>query len=134
MAAGEMDLASFEAEPLLSRESDSIEVNGPHEHDAAVGNQIGRARWRQLTVEATKWTVRHITLINVLLIFVPLGLGARMLKANAVIVSTFNFFAIIPLSALVSDYSDKLSDYWGPLIGGLMNATFGNAVELTVSN
>jgi hypothetical protein len=46
--------------------------------------------------------------------------------------SVFNFLAIIPLSATVSNISDELSDELGDLWGGLINATFGNAVELIV--
>jgi len=119
---------SSESEPLIYR-NDSAEVDPLHSHQAVVGPQIG---WRRLATDVGKWSVQQLTGINVLLIFVPLGFAAAILKANAVTVSSFNFLAIIPLSALVSGSSDKLSDYWGPLIGGLINATFGNAVELIV--
>ena len=129
--ATQMDLPVSESEPLIYR-NDSAEVDPPHPHQAVVGPQIGRTRWRHLATDVGKWSVQQLTGINVLLIFVPLGFAAAILKANAVMVSSFNFLAIIPLSALVSGSSDKLSDYWGPLIGGLINATFGNAVELIV--
>jgi Ca2+:H+ antiporter len=49
-----------------------------------------------------------------------------------VVISAFNFLAIIPLSALVSDASDTIGNRWGSLVGGLVNATFGNTVELIV--
>jgi len=116
--ANEMDLPASESEPL-----NSAEVDHPHQHQAVVGP---RTRF------ATD-IVQQLTGINVLLVFVPLGFAAGLLKANAVMVATFNFLAVIPLSALVSDSSDKLSDSLGPLMGGLINATFGNAVELIVS-
>lgn len=47
-------------------------------------------------------------------------------------VSLSNLLGIIPLSGLVSYAADELSDVVGELLGGLINATFGNAVELVV--
>ncbi|KNG91029.1 vacuolar calcium ion transporter [Aspergillus nomiae NRRL 13137] len=69
--------------------------------------------------------------VHSLLVFLPLGVIAALLNWNSVLVSVFNFLAILPLSAIVSDASDTLSDYFGDLVGGLINATFGNAVELS---
>ncbi|PWY66744.1 vacuolar calcium ion transporter [Aspergillus heteromorphus CBS 117.55] len=66
-----------------------------------------------------------------LLVFLPLGLIAGVCGWNPVLVSIYNFLAIIPLSALVSDSSDALSDYLGDLLGGLVNASLGNSVELS---
>jgi Ca2+:H+ antiporter len=70
---------------------------------------------------------------NVPWVFVPLGLAAGVFQWNPVLVSVFNFVAIIPLSAAVSDSSENLADEFGDLWGALINATFGNAVELIVS-
>ncbi|PYH35302.1 vacuolar calcium ion transporter [Aspergillus neoniger CBS 115656] len=66
-----------------------------------------------------------------LLCFLPLGLVADALHWNPVLVSIYNFLAVIPLSVIVSDCSDELSDSLGQLMGGLINATFGNCVELS---
>ncbi|KAH8699201.1 hypothetical protein BGW36DRAFT_293456 [Talaromyces proteolyticus] len=68
---------------------------------------------------------------NLLLLFLPLGILGGTLRWNALLVFFFNLLAVIPLSALVSDASDKLSDSVGALLGSLINATFGNSVELT---
>lgn len=46
--------------------------------------------------------------------------------------SIFNFLAVIPLSALVSAASERLSEGVGDVSASLINATFGNCVELTV--
>jgi hypothetical protein len=69
---------------------------------------------------------------NVLLVFVPLGIAASTFGWPSITVSIFNLVAIIPLSALVSYSADELSIYVGVLVGELINATFGNAVELIV--
>lgn len=44
-----------------------------------------------------------------------------------------NFLAIIPLAALLSFATEELAATVGPSVGGLLNATFGNAIELIVS-
>lgn len=58
---------------------------------------------------------------------------AAFLQWSDVYVSALSFLAIIPLSAIVSDASDTVGNRWGAVIGGLVNATFGNTVELIVS-
>jgi hypothetical protein len=83
--------------------------------------------------QASRVAATQVLSINILWPFVPLGLVVGYLKWKAVPTSAFNFLAIIPLSAAVSDASDKLSDEFGDLWGALINATFGNAVELIVS-
>jgi Ca2+:H+ antiporter len=44
-----------------------------------------------------------------------------------------NFIAIVPLAALLSTGTEEVALYCGEVVGGLLNATFGNAVELIVS-
>ena len=46
---------------------------------------------------------------------------------------TVSFLAIIPLASLLSFATEELAATMGQALGGLMNATFGNAVELIVS-
>jgi len=71
--------------------------------------------------------------VNVFLVFVPLGILAGALGWNPTVVFVLNFIAIIPLAALLSFATEELSAKLGQTLGGLMNATFGNAVELIVS-
>lgn len=71
--------------------------------------------------------------VNVLLVFVPLGIVAGALRWNHTVVFILNFLAIIPLASLLSFATEELSVKLGQTLGGLMNATFGNAVELIVS-
>ena len=51
---------------------------------------------------------------------------------NVFLVFVLNFLAIIPLAALLSYATEEISLYVGQTLGGLLNATFGNAVELIV--
>lgn len=71
--------------------------------------------------------------VNVLLVFVPLGILAGVLEWGAAAVFTLNFFAIIPLASILSFATEEISVKLGETLGGLLNATFGNAVELIVS-
>ncbi|KAL2756001.1 hypothetical protein ACRALDRAFT_2042232 [Sodiomyces alcalophilus JCM 7366] len=83
------------------------------------------------------WHVAKVTLysnyVNFLLVMVPLGIVAGELQWSPTTVFTINFFAIIPLAAVLSFATEQISMKLGDAIGGLLNATFGNAVELIVS-
>lgn len=67
-----------------------------------------------------------------LLVFVPLGVVAGERQWNSVSVFTLNFLAIIPLASILSFATEELSQCLGETLGGLVNATFGSAVELIV--
>lgn len=71
--------------------------------------------------------------VNVLLPFVPLGIIAGVLGWSPATVFSLNFIAIIPLAAVLSFATEEISIPLGETLGGLLNATFGNAVELIVS-
>ncbi|PNY23333.1 Vacuolar calcium ion transporter [Tolypocladium capitatum] len=86
---------------------------------------------------AYTWHVAKVTLlssyVNFLLVMVPLGIVAGASNWNPTAVFTINFFAIIPLAAVLSFATEEISIKLGETMGGLLNATFGNAVELIVS-
>ena len=44
-----------------------------------------------------------------------------------------NFLGIIPLALILGDVTEDLALRSGEVIGGLVNATFGNVVELILS-
>jgi Ca2+/H+ antiporter len=73
-----------------------------------------------------------IDYVNFLLVMVPLGIIAGKLGWSPTAVFTINFFAIIPLAAVLSFATEEISMKLGETLGGLLNATFGNAVELIV--
>lgn len=71
--------------------------------------------------------------LNFLLVFVPLGLVWGHFQLDHTWTFAFNFLAIIPLAAILANATEELASKAGNTIGGLLNATFGNAVELIVS-
>ena len=68
-----------------------------------------------------------------LLAFVPATVVAAFLHAPAIAVFTLAGLAIIPLAGLIGDATEALASRVGPGIGGLLNATFGNAAELIIA-
>lgn len=69
---------------------------------------------------------------NILLVFIPLALVADMLNWDAGLRFGFSFVAIIPLAKLLGEATEQLSMRLGQTLGGLLNASFGNAVEIIV--
>jgi len=67
-----------------------------------------------------------------LLVFLPIGFLATLFGWSATTVFVVNLFAVIPLATLLSSATEQLSEYTGQTFGALLNATFGNAVELIV--
>lgn len=63
-------------------------------------------------------------------LFVPLGQFCKYMEYSPGIIFASNFFAIIPLASILGQATEALSSHTGQLIGGLLNATFGNAVEM----
>jgi Ca2+:H+ antiporter len=88
-------------------------------------------RWPFLCLHIT-YEILRTNYVNILLVFVPLGIIAGSLKWDPTAVFTLNFLAIIPLASLLTFATEELAVPLGQTIGGLLNATFGNAVELIV--
>ncbi|KAM6514132.1 Vacuolar calcium ion transporter [Fusarium falciforme] len=86
---------------------------------------------------AYSWHITKVTLlssyVNFLLVMVPVGITTGKLGWNPIAVFTINFIAIMPLAAVMSFATEEISLRLGETMGGLLNATFGNAVELIFS-
>ncbi|TMQ72961.1 MAG: cation transporter, partial [Candidatus Eisenbacteria bacterium] len=68
-----------------------------------------------------------------LLVFVPLALLAEWLHWGALPVFAFAALAIVPLAGLMGQSTERLAARLGAGVGGLLNATFGNAAELIIA-
>ncbi len=69
-----------------------------------------------------------------LLLAVPAALVAEYgLHAPAPVVFGLSCVAVLPLAGFMGDATEHLSARTGPTIGGLLNATFGNAAELIIA-
>jgi len=72
-------------------------------------------------------------IITALLVFFPIGIVLGATKQNDTAVFIVNFLAIIPLAKLLGDATEELAQHTSQSVGGLLNATFGNAVEIIIS-
>ncbi|KAI0373011.1 calcium/proton exchanger [Pilatotrama ljubarskyi] len=70
--------------------------------------------------------------LNVLLLFVPLSFISHFSGWDAALRFSFSFIAIMPLAALLGTATEQLSLKLGQTLSGLLNASFGNAVEIIV--
>lgn len=92
----------------------------------------GTQSYTAALVNGTKLTLK-LSPVNYLLFFVPLGLLAGTLGWSSNAIFWINFFAIVPLALILAFATEELAEHTGQTLGGLLNATFGNAVELIVS-
>lgn len=122
---GSMDTGERTA--LLDGQARDSDLHVGHHHEPIW------VRMPKLAAHLT-WTILTKDYVNLLLIFVPLGIVAGALHWDSSAIFALNFIAIIPLASLLSFATEELAATMGQALGGLMNATFGNAVELIVSS
>jgi Ca2+:H+ antiporter len=72
-------------------------------------------------------------LVNWLLIFVPVGLASRYLDGPPVVTFVAAALGVVPLASLIGEATEHLATHTGPRLGGLLNATLGNAAELIIT-
>ena len=71
--------------------------------------------------------------INWLLAFIPISLGLEYAHVPAPVLFFSAALAIVPIARLIVESTEQLATYTGDAIGGLLNATFGNAPELIIA-
>ncbi len=71
--------------------------------------------------------------ISLLLLAFPFAIIASWLQWNPILVFSLSAAGVIPLAGLIGDGTEGLSSHSGPKIGGLINATLGNAAELIIT-
>ncbi|OBT90300.1 calcium/proton exchanger [Pseudogymnoascus sp. 03VT05] len=70
--------------------------------------------------------------LNVILVFVPVGIAVEAAHASPIIIFVMNAIAIVPLAGLLSYATESVAKRMGDTVGALMNVTFGNSVELII--
>ncbi|RMZ66519.1 membrane bound cation transporter [Pyrenophora seminiperda CCB06] len=80
-------------------------------------------------ISHTKNAITH-SWINLLLLFVPLGIAVKLAGLKPEIVFSMNAIAIIPLAGLLAHATEVVAARVGDALGALLNVSFGNAVEL----
>jgi len=70
--------------------------------------------------------------IHWLFVFIPIAFALDYLHASAPLIFFSAALSIIPIAHLIGSSTEQLASYTGDAIGGLLNATFGNAPELII--
>jgi Ca2+:H+ antiporter len=84
---------------------------------------VNRPMWRRVLLRP----------LNVLLVFLPVAAALKFSGGRDLWVFVTAMVAIVPLAGLMGRATENLAERLGPTIGGLANATFGNAAELIIA-
>src|SRR5437660_1142825 len=71
--------------------------------------------------------------LDYLLLAFPAAVVLRLAGASPVALFIVSCLAVIPLAGLMGRATENLAETLGAGIGGLLNATFGNAAELIIA-
>lgn len=111
----------------------SHQGNNNNNNPADDGNASKKKRGFVEEVRRTFWMVVTYSWLNVLLVFVPIGIVvANVPGVHGGIVFAMNCIAVIPLAGLLSFATESVASNMGDSLGALLNVTFGNAVELII--
>src|SRR4051794_3023469 len=79
------------------------------------------------------WHLFGIPPLDYLLVAVPVACVLEWRQVGALWIFVTSCVAIIPLAGLMGRATENLAETMGPALGGLLNATFGNAAELIIA-
>src|SRR5580700_2209050 len=71
--------------------------------------------------------------LNWLLIFIPIAIALDWIGVDPILLFGVSALAIVPLAGLMGDATESLAEYLGSTLGGLLNATLGNAPEIIIA-
>ncbi|HEX9038776.1 MAG TPA: calcium/proton exchanger [Ktedonobacterales bacterium] len=70
--------------------------------------------------------------LYILLLAAPAAIIAQVTGAPPLVTFILAGLSVIPLARLIGDATENLAERVGPVAGGLLNATFGNAAEFII--
>jgi len=70
---------------------------------------------------------------SLVLLAVPVSVTLAWLEQSPVLVFACACLAVLPLAGYMGEATEHLAEKTGPTVGGLLNATFGNAAELIIA-
>ncbi|PON88012.1 Calcium/proton exchanger CAX [Trema orientale] len=130
-------LVEFEDQDLVSPESLSRRKHSfhdpPHRSLSSGGSENGSTIYIRNSIAESIKVVVFSAKINILIPFGPLAILVDKFSGHNGWVFFLSLVGIIPLAERLGYATEQLSCYTGPTVGGLLNATFGNATELIIS-
>lgn len=71
--------------------------------------------------------------LYILLVFIPVTIIGKIMGLSDPVLFACSSLAIIPLAGVMGKATDDIACFCGQKVGGLLNATFGNATELIIA-
>jgi len=71
--------------------------------------------------------------LYILLVFIPVTIIGKIMGLSDPVLFACSALAIIPLAGVMGKATDDIACFCGQKVGGLLNATFGNATELIIA-
>ncbi|PON32532.1 Calcium/proton exchanger CAX [Parasponia andersonii] len=130
-------LVEFEDQDLVSPESLSRRKHSfhdpPHRSLSSGGSDNCSTIYIRNSIAESIKVVVFSAKINILIPFGPLAILVDKFSGHNGWVFFLSLVGIIPLAERLGYVTEQLACYTGPTVGGLLNATFGNATELIIS-
>ncbi|HEY3379711.1 MAG TPA: calcium/proton exchanger [Armatimonadota bacterium] len=93
----------------------------------------GRGKQANTTPQLGLWSFIAQNRLNWLLLFLPVSMLLHFAGVAQLWVFFTSALAIVPLAGLIGRATEEIAESTGPALGGLLNATFGNATELIIA-
>ncbi|KAL2457390.1 Vacuolar cation/proton exchanger 5 [Forsythia ovata] len=119
-------------QPTNKRQSFNFEANHAISPSKVSSLSVLR-KMHQISLLRSIYIVLIKAKINVLLPFGPLAIMLHYLSRKHGFVFFFSLVGITPLAERLGYVTEQLAFYTGSTVGGLLNATFGNATEMIIS-
>ncbi|PON71037.1 Calcium/proton exchanger CAX [Trema orientale] len=131
------DLDSDEEIPFSSsparRKVHSLDFEMGHMHSRSDVAKSRSFNFMRISVLRSIYIVLIKAKINLLLPFGPLAIVLHYITGKHGWVFFLSLVGIMPLAERLGYATEQLAFYTGPTVGGLLNATFGNATEMIIS-
>ncbi|KXJ87788.1 Sodium/calcium exchanger protein-domain-containing protein [Microdochium bolleyi] len=117
--------------PATSHNFQPLSSDDTTDHDGHDVESKRVSSGRDMSFRAVIRTIAMTSKLNVLLIFVPVGITFNFLPfMPAVLVFACNTIALVPLSSLLAYATECIASDLGDTVGALINISLGNLIEL----
>ena len=62
-----------------------------------------------------------------------MALILNFVEFDRIVIFIISAIRLIPLAKLIGDSTEHLSEYYGPMVGSLLNVTLGNSAEIIIA-
>ncbi|AQK46723.1 Vacuolar cation/proton exchanger 2, partial [Zea mays] len=117
-------------------EMGGFKVNSPQVPNGGLRPTVSSSWNSQGTVERALRSIRIVIFtskLNLLMPFGPASIILHFTTRRHGLVFLFSMLGIMPLAERLGYATEQLAVYTGPTVGGLLNATFGNATEMIIA-